>query len=92
MLTKTDMNKLEEKFVTKNEFHSAIDGLMELMKSYFDNLEEKFEKSHDNLSNKIDKLVDAVDCIRSDNQQIRYRLEDHENRIDDLENKSSVAS
>ncbi len=75
MLTKTDISKLAEKFVTKNDLKSEAKSLKDLIVEF-----------KDAILHEIQGLREDVAIVTGYKDQI----EDHETRIDTLEKKLPV--
>ncbi len=77
MLTKTDLSKLEEKFVTKNDLLSEVKSLKDLIMEF-----------KDVILHEIQGLREDVILVTGYKDQI----EDHETRIETIEKKLPVSS
>lgn len=95
MLTVKDMALLEEKFVTRVEFHKSIDDLIVLMKDMneaiiqrmdqrFDKMDERFEKM-DQRFDRMDRKLEAMDVRLTRVESKMNVLGSHEYRIEKLE-------
>jgi len=97
MLTKTDIKKLEEKFVTKedlrkelgkfatkNDLTTTATDIVELINAFRQELKDDIVSFKDEVLHEILALRDEITMI----QGRRDMLENHEQRITELENKS----
>lgn len=87
MITDADVKKLSTVFATKDDINGVKSDLSEV-KVKIDSLKTRIDVLEDNVTGEIAKLHDE-NLVTS---QYRMRIEDHEVRIVDLENKTAIAN
>ena len=92
--TKDDLKKFAtkddlKKFATKDDLgvYSTKDELRSLKNEIFDKMDEKYSQ----LFNLVDPLMKEIRDKEESRNIFSYRIEDHETRLKDLENKAVTA-
>jgi len=91
MITQTDISKLKEVFVTKKEF-SGLDNKVTQMDKKIDNLSDRLQKNTEDL---VELITTGFNSLEKSSSRINEQgsiLNDHEKRIERMEEKTFKAN
>ena len=91
MITQTDISKLKEVFVTKKEF-SGLDNKVTQMDKKIDNLSDRLQKNTEDLVELITTGFNSLEKSLSRINEQGSILNDHEKRIERIEEKTFKAN
>ncbi len=84
MITNTDVKKLKEVFLTREEFNQH--------REEFNQYKEEFTKFKNDQMNILAKILKNTEDDRIDRTILSHRSSDHEDRLQTIESKLGIAS
>jgi methyl-accepting chemotaxis protein len=98
MITQTDISKLKDVFATKKEF-SGLDNKVAQLDNKVTQMDKKIDNLADNLQNNTEDLIELIttgfDSLQKSSSRINEQdsiLNDHEKRIERIEEKAFKAN
>lgn len=88
MITQTDIGKLKDVFATKKEFR-GLDSKVTQMDKKIDNLSDRLQKNTEDL---IELITTGFNSLEKSSFRINSILNDHEKRIELIEEKAFKAN